>query len=183
MTRQIWVWSDPHFNHANIIWYCDRPFKDVPHMNEALIENWNAKVKPDDIGYMLGDIYCGNKGSINSILHRLNGKKRLILGNHDTPEDGILRHHFQKIMMWRLFKDEKVLLTHVPIHPASLTEKYDLRNVHGHIHEKSLNDPRYINVSVEHTDYAPVALEDLYGFRSKRIVTETIPIQDTSASP
>lgn len=152
-------------------------------MNEALIENWNAKVKPDDLGYMLGDIYCGNRDEAAKILRRLNGKKRLIVGNHDTLEDGLLRNHFQKIMMWRLFKDEKILLTHVPIHPASLTEKYDLRNVHGHIHEKSLGDPRYVNVCVEHTNYEPIPIEEAHGFRSKRVVPEAVPVQVAPTAP
>lgn len=38
---------DTHLGHANIIRYCKRPFADVLAMDEALIANWNAVVRPD----------------------------------------------------------------------------------------------------------------------------------------
>lgn len=166
--RNIWLWSDPHFNHANIIKYCDRPFASVAEMNEALISNWNEKVKPNDIGYMLGDIYMGGKSTVNGILHRLNGHKRLILGNHDDLNDGLLTEHFEKILMWRQFKEFGVTFSHVPLHEGSLTEKFP-RNVHGHIHEKQIADPRYVCVCVEHTGYAPIHIEDIKHFMSLRV--------------
>ena len=36
---RVFFTSDTHFNHANIIRFCNRPFKDVSHMNEAIISN------------------------------------------------------------------------------------------------------------------------------------------------
>ena len=41
---RVFFTSDTHFNHANIIRFCNRPFKDVSHMNEAIISNWNRVV-------------------------------------------------------------------------------------------------------------------------------------------
>ena len=67
----------------NIIKYSNRPFKDVDDMNEGLIRNFNEVVGPDDECYILGDFAMGKKDQATSFAHRLNGKKYLILGNHD----------------------------------------------------------------------------------------------------
>lgn len=165
--RDIWVVSDTHFGHANILKYCDRPFASVAEMNEAMIDNWNSVVKDNDIVYHLGDVFMSREGKV---LDRLKGRKRLILGNHDADpsRDDYLRTHFQKVMVWRMFPEFGLVLTHVPIHESGLEFKVS-KNVHGHIHDKLIMkgmrgkcpDDRYINVSVEHINYTPVPLESL----------------------
>lgn len=80
---KVFFTSDTHFNHANIIDFCKRPFGSVEEMNEALIANWNRVVSKDDIIFHLGDFCFGGSEVWNSILDRLNGKIYLILGNHD----------------------------------------------------------------------------------------------------
>ena len=80
---RVYFTSDTHFNHANIIRYCQRPFKDVTDMNEAMIANWNRTVGDDDIVFHLGDFCLGGAAEWTQILDRLNGKIYLILGNHD----------------------------------------------------------------------------------------------------
>ena len=54
-----WLISDTHFDHANIIKYCNRPFKDVDEMNNTIWQNWNSVVDADDIVYHLGDFALG----------------------------------------------------------------------------------------------------------------------------
>jgi calcineurin-like phosphoesterase family protein len=75
--------ADTHFGHANILRYqaATRPFKDLNHMHEAIIANWNRVVKPTDTVYHLGDFGFGP--AVRLARKRLNGKIRLILGNHD----------------------------------------------------------------------------------------------------
>ena len=75
-----WVTSDWHFNHSNIIKYCNRPFKSVSEMNEYIVSEYNRLVQPGDIVYVLGDIGMGN---LDEIIPRLRGNKILISGNHD----------------------------------------------------------------------------------------------------
>jgi calcineurin-like phosphoesterase family protein len=75
--------SDLHFGHANIIKYCERPFNDVPHMNEMLIHNWNSVVDYTDTVYVLGDVALGPWSEWDNLLTRLNGRKELVIGNHD----------------------------------------------------------------------------------------------------
>lgn len=145
--RNIWVISDTHFNHQNIIEYCGRPFKTAKEMNECMVENWNATVKPQDKIYHLGDVYMGggfDRDATTKLLQSLQGHKRLLLGNHDNGKDQIIQKVFKKIDVWRMFTDMGLLLTHVPVHESALfrgatgneKEPKKLRNIHGHIHEK-----------------------------------------------
>ena len=159
----IWVISDTHFGHENIIKYCGRPFKDAAEMDAALIANWNAVVQPHHHVYHLGDVAVSQQ-RLNQVMPQLNGKKRLVLGNHDNhaPIQDYAKY-FEKILVWRLFKP--VLLTHVPIHASSIRKAR--ANVHGHTHEKPSYSGPYINVCVEHTNYAPVHLDTLIAQANK----------------
>ena len=76
----IYFTSDQHFNHANIIRYCNRPFDSVEEMNEHIIKQYNSVVRDEDVVYFLGDIGMGN---ITQIIKRLKGVKILVQGNHD----------------------------------------------------------------------------------------------------
>ena len=79
----IYFISDTHFNHENIIKYCNRPFKNIKEMNQAIIENWNEVIKEDDVVYHLGDLALGRKEDIYEITSKLKGVKYIIRGNHD----------------------------------------------------------------------------------------------------
>jgi len=52
---KIWFTADTHLGHENVIRYNPRPFSSTAEMDEALIENWNQVVQPDDAVYHLGD--------------------------------------------------------------------------------------------------------------------------------
>lgn len=75
--------ADPHFGHANIIKYCQRPFASVEEMDRALTERWNAKIGSDDDVWILGDFTMRSGATALNYLRQLNGHKHLILGNHD----------------------------------------------------------------------------------------------------
>lgn len=156
----IWLISDTHFNHSNIIKYCNRPYETIHDMDWDMVEKWNSVVKPEDHVYHLGDVYMNaSKGYIENLLSHLNGKKRLILGNHDNGKDQILSRYFEKIMLWRNF--DKVVLSHVPLRDESIPG--NRINVHGHIHNNPAPSDRHRNVSVEQIDYTPINLEEFNG--------------------
>jgi calcineurin-like phosphoesterase family protein len=175
--NNIWFISDTHFNHSNILTFKDndgnliRPdFKDVDHMNQTMVDNWNQLVKPQDKIYHLGDVSFGNAKRMTDILARLNGKKRLIMGNHDTYDIQSYAAHFQKIGSWRQFKDMPIpfICSHYPLHDDALYGRNTVFNVHGHIHQRvvtkkdtNVPDKRYINICVEKTNYSPVHIDDL----------------------
>lgn len=173
MVSNIWVVSDTHFGHANILKFTDKEGERIrPHWNTIedhdwdLVERWNSVVKPGDKVYHLGDVYMSApKGYIENILSHLHGHKRLILGNHDNGRDQILQKYFKKIDVWRKFGEYGLLFTHVPVHESVLGESRftgnKFVNIHGHIHANKSPDGPYKCVCVEHTNYTPVHIETL----------------------
>lgn len=166
---EIYVISDTHFCHDNIISYCNRPYTDAYHMNQDMIDRWNSVVTPEDKVYHLGDVYMGGRREVvEYILSNLNGKKRLILGNHDNGKDQLLQKHFQKIDVWRMFPEYGLLLTHVPVHESTLGERTNrkgqpmyLKNIHGHIHTNPSPKGPYRCVCVEQINYTPINIKEL----------------------
>ena len=174
MSRDIWLISDTHFNHANILKFTDsrtgnlvRPgFESVSHMNEHMIERWNSVVKQGDIVYHLGDVFFGDKEWFKKNWPRLNGSKRLIVGNHDDIPFLASGGFFKKVLMWRQFTEFDVILSHVPLHEMSSSRgrpdaQKRMVNVHGHIHQNSSPPGLYMNMSVEAIDYTPQNIEDV----------------------
>jgi calcineurin-like phosphoesterase family protein len=170
------VISDTHFGHTNS-WAkfkrADgtplRAFESTEEMDETMVSRWNAVVNQRDTVYHCGDVVINRKSL--QIIKRLNGRKILIRGNHDIFRDEDYREvGFEQIHGVRVFTDQ-FILSHIPLHPDSVSERFRV-NVHGHLHshEVMLNeeiDPRYICVSVEHTDYAPISFDQLE-FRIQR---------------
>ena len=169
----IFFLSDTHFYHHNILKFTKpdggliRPgFTDVYHMHEVMIERWNSVVKPGDKVYHLGDVSIKYGTDLAKIMARLNGKKRLIFGNHDKIKGTNLMDFFEKGTMWRVFGIEGFVCSHVPLHPSNFPHSCVL-NVHGHIHEKDQNDPRYNNISVERINHTPIHIDVLIAMAKK----------------
>lgn len=164
----IWVTSDTHFGHANILNFKDsggnpvRDFTSVEEMDEVMVSRWNQMVKPGDKVYHLGDVFFGSKDNFKALWPKLNGSKRLVVGNHDDIKFLSSGGFFKKVMMWRVFTEFGLLLTHTPQHQSALTGRRNgLLNIHGHIHQNPSPDGPYKCVCVEQTDYYPVHIEDL----------------------
>lgn len=159
--KDIWLISDTHFGHENIIKYCDRPFHSTAEMDEYILEKWNSVVKPGDKVYHLGDVYMGSGENAWNVLKRLHGQKRLVLGNHDDPKASPITRWFRKISVWRDFKEHGLVLSHIPLHPSSI--KKGRINVHGHIHNKPSPSGPYLCVCVEQppVSYTPIHIEEV----------------------
>ena len=155
----IYLISDTHFNHKNIIKYENRPFNNIEHMNKVLIENWNNAISDKDKVYHLGDFGWGNKETITNLVSRLNGYKILIKGNHDGHSAKWYHDAgFDDVIDGGIMLDEFYLLTHKPVYSDDVYWKHHLPfiNIHGHIHSEEVGTDRYVNVSVEHTEYKPI---------------------------
>ena len=153
--------SDTHFGHSNVLHFLRedgkvlRDFKSIEHHDEILIHNWNETVRPEDKVYHLGDVGFKSFSSLSRVLDRLSGTKILIKGNHDNLKLSQYAQYFKDIRSYHVL--DKFLLSHIPIHPDSLSRWK--ANIHGHTHANSLKDPKYINVSVECTNYTPIDFE------------------------
>lgn len=149
--------SDTHFGHKNMA--IKRGFSSAEEMNDYIIKKWNSVVNKKDVTYLLGDVSMESK-NFYYLLDSLNGVKNVILGNHcrrqDIPE---MLKYVNSVAGMIDYKDNYIL-THCPVHPSQLAFRYSY-NIHGHVHENSLDDPRYINVSCEVVDYTPKLITEL----------------------
>ena len=162
--HEVFVASDLHLGHANIIHYCARPFcYETPgSMDEVLVRNWNATVKSGDRAFFLGDLSYNRRGApVRDARGRLSGRITYIRGNHD----GGIRDAVDDITLD--YRGIRFLMVHDPKYAP---DDFNGWVVHGHTHNNRLADypffdpvNRRINVSVEVIGYRPVALSYLAG--------------------
>jgi len=158
--------SDTHFDHKNIIKYCNRPFDTVDEMNETIVERWNEKVGADDTVFFLGDFTFWRNGdgsgdAVKSWVNKLNGRIIFIRGNHDRELP--YAHDF----LYRKYEDTVFLLRHYADRPDFYPNGW---LIHGHEHNNDMalypfvhRENQTINVSCEMVDYTPVSVEEIMG--------------------
>jgi len=133
-------------------------------MDKILVNNWNSVVKNNDRVFMLGDFCLAGKNKIIEIGNKLNGRKTLIMGNHERNS---LKVYYDAgfVMIYKhpILLENTFLLSHSPIKDT----KYI--NIHGHIHEKSIKDldyfngdlKLYYNVSCDVINFTPISLNKI----------------------
>jgi calcineurin-like phosphoesterase family protein len=162
--------SDTHFGHGNIIKYTNRPFKNTKEMDEAIIKNWNDKVKPEDLVFFLGDFNlvkskeAPDGKSFEYYRNQLNGQIVFIKGNHDRGQQ--CRTIITNVVIEH--GGYRILLTHNPKHAS---KDYKI-NLCGHVHDKwkieKLDKNSFIvNVSLENWGYTPVDINEILKELSK----------------
>lgn len=162
--RDVWLWSDLHFGHKNIIDFSERPFESVEQMDEYLVANHNDYVKENDISIWVGDVAFLRDELANELLDQCNGYKILIVGNHDFRKKKLKSLNFDEIHLIQHYIIDGVdlVLTHYPM--DNLMEPYI--NVHGHLHAYPPNNRyqqslQHINVNCEFHNYRPMNLKEL----------------------
>lgn len=183
----IWFTSDTHFYHSKVIKMCNRPFDDVEDMNESIINNYNKLVKKEDVGIFVGDIFFCSKTKARDIMSRLNGRKILVLGNHDRGMQSMLNIGFDWVCyeMWLPIAHTQVQIKHYPFLPT----KWDLnvpwwqkflisvedrvkyadrrpKNegqflIHGHTHSKEKYNKKAIHIGVDANKFKPVSIFEI----------------------
>lgn len=166
--------SDTHFGHANIIRFCNRPFRNVEEMNEALIENWNLVVSEDDTVFHLGDFAFGGSNVWKSIIPRLNGHINLIIGNHDRKNlrQGYMSYFDMVVPQLQIeIEDNSIYLNHYPFlcYGGSYRGVWQL---FGHVHSGPQADgldisrlrvllPTQYDVGVDNNNFTPISYREV----------------------
>lgn len=174
----IWFLGDTHFFQQKILEFtvCSggpriRPdFKNLGEMHEKIVTEHNAVVKPGDKFYHMGDVTFDYGKEFYKLWYSLNGRKRLIPGNHDDLTNPKFCALFEKIYVMRTFGNKQggFVCTHMPMRRTSFPMSTVL-NLHGHIHEKTVRmvgpggppDLAYMNTSCEVLNYRPVHIEEV----------------------
>ena len=157
---KVYITADTHFNHKNIIKYCNRPFKTVDEMNSAIIANWNNTVSNDDLIIHLGDVALGSREKARTLINSLNGRKILIMGNHDNFRENQYKEiGFKEVYKFPIIWNNHFILSHAPLH---LDKNSQFFNIYGHIHNHDNELAKYNSkcVCVERTNYKPLFLYD-----------------------
>lgn len=161
----IFYTADLHFHYKPFL--PGRPFASVEEMDEAMIRLWNETVTDEDTVYVVGDVGYNGGYVPGDALGRLQGRKHLIRGNHDTGFENApkLFDYFETVTDFNEIDDGEthILLCHYPI----LYRKRGYM-IHGHLHQTRGPEydilrqmPRMLNAGVDVNFYRPVPLAQL----------------------
>lgn len=190
MTDTLWLTSDLHFGHVNIIRYTNRPYVSVEAMNAGMIAAWNELVSPSDTVWVLGDVCMGTLAETLPLVGHLNGTKHLLCGNHDRPFGGHGGHSGSSTDWKRRYlgagftsihhgvidldigMETPVRACHFPYHgdshdddrfPDQRPEDDGRPLMHGHTHGAWRQHDLMVDVGVDAWAGAPVAATDVAG--------------------
>lgn len=161
---KIFFISDTHFGDERIIRYENRPFEGAAQMGQTIIERWNSRVSDEDIVFHLGDFSSLSREENREILSRLNGKKILVMGNHDSHFSPLQwqEQGFYLAVDYPIIYREFFMLSHQPMYVCA---NMPYGNIFGHVHA----NPSYRDYSsqsfcvcCERVDYTPIEFGELW---------------------
>lgn len=165
--KKVWVTSDNHFGHKNILSYENRVEKlkvsTVEEHDKELVRRWNSIVGKDDLIIVLGDFSFKGAKETNELLKQLNGDKVLVRGNHDIFLDDkkFDKSLFKAVYDYKeiKYKGQEIALMHYPIQDFKHQnmEENPAVLLFGHIHTFRVEIPKHsFNVGVDVNNYYPV---------------------------
>lgn len=167
----IYYTADVHFGHEKVLQFDERPFETIEEHDRVIIERWNTKVKPEDQVYILGDFCVFSKKKPGYYLEQLNGRKYLIVGNHDhallKDPEALSQFEMVEKMYFLNDRDYRIVLCHFPL--AEWHQYYrGSWHIYGHIHKKKdrafqflRDEEKALNSGIMINHYEPVTMEEL----------------------
>lgn len=158
---RVWFTADHHFGHSGVIRMCARPFASAEEMNWMLAEAWNAVVRPGDTVYHLGDFAMGlSPEQCSQVFASLNGRKHLLIGNHDKPRVTSLQWESVNERVTVVTGGHRVVCDHYPARAWAGSFRGAL-HLHGHTHGSLPGNSQSLDVGVDCWSYRPVGLDDI----------------------
>jgi calcineurin-like phosphoesterase family protein len=191
---EVWIFSDPHYNHKNICrgttnWRTiegeipvsqTRDFSTLDKMNESIVNGINWNVKQDDILICLGDWSFGGFEYIEEFRNRIVCKNiHLVLGNHDHHIErnrGDIQNIFTSVSDYEtlIIGKRTFRLFHYPIQSWDGMNK-GVIHLHGHVHlpnDKKFGSGKKMDVGIDgHPEFRPY-----------HILKEIVPIMEKRQS-
>lgn len=187
--EKIWFTSDLHFEHKNILKFCNRPYETIKDMNIDLINRWNSVVGDDDIAFILGDVmWFDSRTECKKTLEKLRGKEiHIIPGNHDTiksfeylSDRFIIHDSCVTCYITTATGINELFLCHFPM---ATWPHWENNTIHlfGHIHSGPLSsnavdnpgddlilkDGKCYDVGADNNNYTPIEIRDIYSKLNK----------------
>jgi calcineurin-like phosphoesterase family protein len=179
MSGGVWFTSDLHLGHNYVAKL--RGFTSTDEHDQAILDNWDRVVRPDDQVWVLGDLTMSNPAQALQELRGLPGRKHLIAGNHDACHPMHRSAHnrqraylatFESVQAFarRRILGREALLSHFPYSADHTTDarfmQYRLRDegallLHGHTHGPERRHGHEIHVGLDAWGMTPVALHQI----------------------
>ena len=165
----LWLTSDTHFDHRNILKHAERPFIDIDEMNEVLIRNWNTRVRRHDLVIHAGDFGFGPKDKLRHICSRLNGRKYLVSGNHDKSDQAMREIGFERVYSSFVLRKERLYIKH-SAHEVGRNKFNEYTVCAGHTHtrdgvilikENGITVAKALDLGVDANNFSPISLDEL----------------------
>lgn len=162
---RIWIITDTHFDHKQMVQYCGRP----ENFTQKIKDNLLALVSPNDLLVHLGDVCIGNDKENNEWFKYIGCRTILVKGNHDKKSHEWYIQHGWDLCVDRFDLEmfgKKIAFTHMPVG----WDGYFDMNIHGHFHnvnfrryeedlKKTLNGYHKL-IALEYTNLQPVLLSN-----------------------
>lgn len=187
---KVYVVSDIHFSHKNILKYCSHRMKSsfigdvndmtaeeiteaIDIMNEHIIKNWNSLVSKEDNVFILGDVAMGQIKDAPALISQLNGNKILILGNHDKTLKKLIKSNdglsnlfvsmYDYYEYSHIYNGKKIMIcmSHYPMRFWNSKNQGTLM-LHGHLHGSPCDVPgRIKDVGLDTNNLFPYLLDNV----------------------
>lgn len=158
---KIWILTDTHFGHRNMINYENRP----QDFSSLILRNTKETIGKQGVLLFLGDFCIGNDEMWHqNFFGRLNPRVMgwMVLGNHDKKNLTWYLDHGWDMVCFSL--ELKIHGKHLRFtHEREETLPEGVINVHGHSHSKGESDENHISLAIEKMKYGPEELRNILG--------------------